>query len=64
MENTGSIISLLVAAAIVGFLGYRVNQERRKLREMFKVVDDANDPLVSALDNLLLSGKLQPVGLN
>jgi hypothetical protein len=64
MENAGSIISLLFAAAIVGFLGYRVNQERRKLREMFKVVDDANDPLVSALDSLLLSGKLQPVGLN
>ena len=64
MENSGSIISLLAAAAIVGFLGYRIQQERKKLRAMFEIVDDANDPLVCALDELLSQGKIQPVGVH
>lgn len=60
MENTGSVIAGLLALCAVGYLAYRVAQERKKLDPVMAVLRDGSDPLVEALDRLVLSGELTP----
>lgn len=60
MENTGTIVSVCLAGMLVGFLAWRVGQERARLREVVGVLNDPHDPLVAALEDVLRSGSLAP----
>lgn len=63
MENTGSIVTLAVAALFAGYLGYRINKERNKLREEIGILGERDVPLIDSLEGLVRRGDLVPVAV-
>lgn len=58
MENSGSILAALLGAAALACFGYWLEKERRERRKVLAVIRDESDPLVAALDQLMLDGQL------
>ncbi|MFO0902546.1 MAG: hypothetical protein U0939_06060 [Pirellulales bacterium] len=58
MENGGSIVAGLIGLAAVAYLGYWLDRERRKRQRVLAVFHDRSDPLVTAVEELMLSGQL------
>jgi hypothetical protein len=59
-EGGFPIIPLLVGALILGYFGLEVNRRRKKLREIFNVIDKRESPLTEVLEQMVEIGELKP----
>jgi hypothetical protein len=62
MEDSGSIVTLAVLALLTGYLGYRINSERKRLREVVSLLGEKDVAMIDALESLVRSGQISPVG--
>ena len=54
------VMSLVLGALAVGYLVYEVERRRRKLHELWDVLDDDDAVITAALQDMVESGELQP----
>lgn len=62
MEDSGSIVTLAVLALLTGYLGYRINAERTRLRETVSLLGEKDVAMIDSLESLVRSGQISPVG--
>lgn len=55
-EALTSVFGIVLIAAI----GYEIRRRRKKLRELYNVLDEEDRQMVADLDRLLLAGELKP----
>lgn len=55
-EALTSVFGLVLIAAI----GYEIRRRRKRLRELYNVLDEEDRLMVADLDRMLLSGELKP----
>jgi hypothetical protein len=53
-------MSLVLGALAVGYLVYEIERRRRKLHELWDVLDDDDAVITAALQDMVESGELQP----
>jgi len=58
-ERVGDIISLVLGALAVGYIFYEIDRRRRKLHELWDVLDEEDALLTGALEDMVESGELQ-----
>jgi hypothetical protein len=57
-ESFGDILSGVVAVVAVSYLVFSVEAKRKKLRDLFNVMDGADAEMFTYLENMVTSGKL------
>jgi hypothetical protein len=60
MEQFNQALTAAFSIALVGALGFEVARRRRKLRELYNVLDAEDKDVVAELDQMVDSGRLQP----
>jgi len=53
-------MSLVLGALAVGYLVYEIERRRRKLHELWDVLDDDDAVITAALQDMVERGELQP----
>ena len=59
-ERFGDILTLLMGALAVGYVVYEIERRRRKLHELWDVLDEEDALLTQRLEDMVESGELQP----
>ncbi len=62
MNEDVPILSLVLGALLVFYVGYEVERHRHKLRKVFNVFDKDESVLADALEQMVNSGQLKPFG--
>ncbi len=60
LDRAGRVISLVLGAVAVGYLVYEIERRRRKLHDLWDVLDGEDAIITAALEELVMSGELQP----
>jgi hypothetical protein len=59
-EEMSEYLSILMAAAAIGYMFYEIDRRRRKLHEIFDVLDAGDVHLTTRLEDMVERGELQP----
>ncbi|TMJ49230.1 MAG: hypothetical protein E6G90_12165 [Alphaproteobacteria bacterium] len=59
-DRVGEVMSLVLGALAVGYLVYEIERRRRKLHELWDVLDDDDAVITAALQDMVERGELQP----
>jgi len=59
-ERVGEIISLVMGALAVGYVFFEIERRRRKLHDIWDVLDEEDAFLTQRLEDMVESGELQP----
>jgi hypothetical protein len=59
-ERFGDILTLLMGALAVGYVVYEIERRRRKLHDIWDVLDEEDALLTERLEDMVESGELQP----
>jgi len=59
-ERIGDILTLLMGALAVGYVVYEIERRRRKLHDIWDVLDEEDAFLTKMLEDMVDSGELQP----
>lgn len=59
-ERFGDIITLVMGALAVGYVVYEIERRRRKLHDVWDVLDEEDAFLTQRLEDMVDSGELQP----
>jgi hypothetical protein len=59
-ERFGDILTLLMGALAVGYVVYEIERRRRKLHDIWDVLDEEDALLTETLEEMVESGELQP----
>lgn len=59
-ERFGEVVSLVLGALAVGYFVYEIERRRRKLHDLWDVLDGEDAVLTDALEDMVESGELQP----
>ena len=59
-ERFGDIITLVMGALAVGYVVYEIERRRRKLHDVWDVLDEEDALLTEKLEEMVESGELQP----
>jgi hypothetical protein len=59
-ERFGDIIAMLMGALAVGYIVYEIERRRRKLHDLWDVLDEEDAFLTEKLEDMVESGELQP----
>jgi hypothetical protein len=59
-ESFGDILSGVVAVVAVSYLVFSIEAKRKKLRELFNVMDGDDAEMFVYLEDMVSSGKLTP----
>jgi hypothetical protein len=59
-ERFGDILALVMGALAVGYVVYEIERRRRKLHEIWDVLDEEDAFLTEQLEEMVESGELQP----
>ena len=59
-ERFGDILTLLMGALAVGYVVYEIERRRRKLHDIWDVLDEEDAVLTERLEDMVESGELQP----
>ena len=59
-ERFGDILTLLMGALAVGYVVYEIERRRRKLHDVWDVLDEEDALLTEKLEEMVESGELQP----
>lgn len=59
-ERFGDILTMLMGALAVGYVAYEIERRRRKLHDVWDVLDEEDALLTQRLEDMVESGELQP----
>ena len=59
-ERFGDIITMLMGALAVGYLFFEIERRRRKLHDLWDVLDEEDAILTQRLEDMVESGELRP----
>jgi hypothetical protein len=59
-ERFGDILTMLMSALAVGYLVYEIERRRRKLHDLWDVLDEEDALLTQRLEDMVESGELRP----
>jgi hypothetical protein len=59
-ERFGDILTMLMGALAVGYIVYEIERRRRKLHDLWDVLDEEDAFLTEKLEDMVESGELQP----
>ena len=59
-ERFGDILTMLMGALAVGYVVYEIERRRRKLHDLWDVLDEEDALLTQRLEDMVESGELQP----
>jgi hypothetical protein len=59
-ERWSDYVAILMSALALGYLVFEIDRRRRKLHEVFDVLDADDARLTARLEEMVASGELQP----
>ena len=59
-ERWTDYVAILMSALALGYMVYEIDRRRRKLHEVFDVLDADDARLTERLEDMVASGELQP----
>ena len=59
-ERFGDILTMLMGALALGYVVYEIERRRRKLHDLWDVLDEEDALLTEKLEDMVESGELQP----
>jgi hypothetical protein len=59
-ERFGDILALFMSALAVGYMVYEIDRRRRKLHDLWDVLDSEDALLTQRLEDMVKRGELQP----
>jgi hypothetical protein len=59
-ERFGDILTMVMGALAVGYVVYEIERRRRKLHDIWDVLDEEDALLTEKLEEMVESGELQP----
>jgi len=59
-EQWSDYVAMFVGALAVGYLVYEIDRRRRKLHDVFDVLDEDDVNITKRLEDMVASGELQP----
>ncbi len=60
MGQVSEAVTLFFAAVLVGALGFEINRRRKRLREVYDVLDKGTRHIAAELEQMIEQGKLVP----
>ena len=60
MEQFNHALTTVFGIALLGAIGFEIGRRRRKLRDLYNVLDAEDKHVVAELDEMVASGRLQP----
>jgi hypothetical protein len=59
-ERWSDYVAILMSALALGYLVYEIDRRRRKLHDVFDVLDEEDALLTAELEEMVERGELQP----
>jgi hypothetical protein len=59
-ERFGDILTMIMGALALGYIVYEIERRRRKLHDLWDVLDEEDAFLTEKLEDMVESGELQP----
>jgi hypothetical protein len=59
-ERFGDILTMVMGALAVGYVVYEIERRRRKLHDIWDVLDEEDALLTEKLEEMVESGELRP----
>jgi hypothetical protein len=59
-ERVGEVVSVVLGALALGYLIYEIDRRKRKLRDLFYVLDSEDADISAELIGMVDRGELQP----
>ena len=59
-DRLGEVVSVVLGALALGYLIYEIDRRKRKLRDLFYVLDNEDADISAELMGMVESGELQP----
>ena len=59
-ERSGNLLTMLMGALALGYVAYEIGRRRRKLHDLWDVLDEEDALLTQRLEDMVESGELQP----
>jgi hypothetical protein len=59
-ENWSDYLTIFMGALAIGYIAYEIDRRRRKLHEVFDVLDGEDAEITAALVAMVRSGELRP----
>ena len=59
-ERFGDILAMFMSALAVGYVVYEIERRRRKLHDVWDVLDEEDALLTEKLEDMVESGELRP----
>jgi hypothetical protein len=60
MNPVAEVLSTVFGVVLVGAIAYEINQRRKRLRELYNVLDAEDKHVVADLDMMVANGQLAP----
>ncbi len=60
MDKVSEVVGVLFAAAMVAAVGFEISRRRKKLREVYDVLDSETKHIAVELEQMVRSGALKP----
>jgi len=60
MNEDIPVVPLVIGGLVVAYLGFEIEKQRSKLRDVFNVIDKKESVIADALEELVKSGQLTP----
>jgi hypothetical protein len=59
-DRVGEVVSVVLGALALAYLVYEIDRRKRKLRDLFYVLDSEDADISAELTSMVESGELQP----
>ena len=59
-ERFGDILTMIMGALALGYVVYEIERRRRKLHDLWDVLDEEDALLTEKLEDMVESGELRP----
>ncbi len=60
MNQISEAVTLFFAAVVIATVGFEINRRRKKLREVYDVLDSETKHITAELEDMIEQGKLKP----
>lgn len=60
MNEELPLMPLVIGGLVVAYLGFEIEAQRSKLRDVFNVIDKKDSMIADALEEMVSNGRLKP----